>query len=136
MPADGWLLRLLELLRPRAKRLTDFVEQARPFLVETVAYEADAINKHLKVPRLDEQVAALIGALRETVPFDEQHVESTVRRTAEEQDIKAGVLIHAARVATTGRITSPGIFEVIVLLGRDRTITRLEELVRFLGTGI
>ncbi len=130
--ADEWLLRLLELLRPRAKRLTDFVEQARPFLVETVEYEEEAIKKHLSAPLIAEHLGALIGGLRETVPFDEQHVEAAVRRTAGEQDIKAGPLIHAARVAATGRTTSPGIFEVLVLLGRDRTITRLEQLVRFL----
>ena len=133
MPADEWLLRLLELLRPRAKRLTDFVDHARPFLVETVEYEEDAINKHLNSPRLSEDLAALIGALRATVPFDEQHVETAVRRTAEERDIKAGPLIHATRVAVTGRAASPGIFEVLVLLGRDRTVARLEQLVRFLG---
>jgi glutamyl-tRNA synthetase len=132
-PADEWLLRLLELLRPRAKRLTDFVEQARPFLVETVEYDEDAVDKHLNSPRLAEDVAALTDALRQTVPFDEQHVETTVRRTAEERDIKAGPLIHAARVAATGRTTSPGIFEVLALLGRDRAIARLEQLVTFLG---
>jgi glutamyl-tRNA synthetase len=133
MPADEWLLRLLALLRPRAKRLTDFVDHARPFLMETVEYEEDAINKHLNSPRLSEDLAALIGALRATVPFDEQHVETAVRRTAEERDIKAGPLIHATRVAVTGRAASPGIFEVLVLLGRDRTVARLEQLVRFLG---
>jgi glutamyl-tRNA synthetase len=131
--ADEWLLQLLELLRPRAKRLTDFVEQARPFLVETVEYEEEAINKHLIAPRIAEHLEALIGALRETVPFDEPHVEAAVRRSAEEQNIKAGPLIHATRVAATGRTSSPGIFEVLVLLGRDRTIARLEQLVRFLG---
>jgi len=133
MSADEWLLRLLELLRPRARRLTDFVEQARPFLVETIEYEDDAINRHLGSPRLSEDLAALIGALRVTVAFDEPHVEAAVRRSAEERDIKAGLLIHATRVAVTGRTTSPGIFEVLVLLGRDRTIARLEQLVRFLG---
>jgi glutamyl-tRNA synthetase len=79
MPTDEWLLRLLELLRPRAKRLTDFVEQARPFLVETIEYEADAITKHLGSTRLSEDLTALIEALRTGVPFDEQHVEAAVR---------------------------------------------------------
>ena len=131
-PADERLLRLIELLRPRAKRLTDFVDQARPFLVDTVEYEPDAIKKHLDVPKLADHVAALIVALGETSPFDEPHVETTVRRTAEQQDIKAAILIHAARVAATGRTTSPGVFEVLVLLGRDRTVARLEQLVTFL----
>jgi glutamyl-tRNA synthetase len=133
-PADGWLLRLIELLRPRAKRLSDFVEQARPFLLETVEYEPQAINTHLKVPQLSEHVRALVRALREVVPFDEPHVEAAVRHTAEQQDIKAAPLIHATRVAVTGRTASPGLFEVLVLLGRDRTVARLEQLAVFLGS--
>jgi glutamyl-tRNA synthetase len=127
-----WLLRLLELLRPRAKRLTDFVEQARPFLAETVEYEAEAVSRHLTVPRLTDHVRALAHALREVMPFDEQHVEAAVRRTAEQQDIKAAPLIHATRVAVTGRTASPGIFEVLVLLGRERSVARLEQLGAFL----
>jgi glutamyl-tRNA synthetase len=132
-PADDWLLRVIELLRPRAKRLTDFVEQARPFLSETVEYEEQAINTHLKLPRLSAHVNALIPALRDLMPFDAQHVEAAVRRTAEQQDIKAAPLIHATRVAVTGRTASPGLFEVVALLGRDRTLTRLEQLAAFLA---
>ena len=131
-PADERLLRLIELLRPRARRLTDFVDQARPFLVETVEYEPEAVKKHLDVPRLADHVAALVTALKETSPFDEPHVEVAVRRTAEQQDIKAATLIHAARVAATGRTASPGVFEVLALLGRDRAVERLEQLIRFL----
>jgi glutamyl-tRNA synthetase len=133
-PPNEWLLRLLELLRPRAKRMIDFVEQARPFLAETVEYDEEARRKHLGVPRLTDHVRALVHALREVMPFDEQHVEAAVRRTAEQQDIKAAPLIHATRVAVTGRTASPGIFEVLVLLGRDRTLARLDRLASYLAT--
>ena len=69
-PADdrrdtAWLHRLLELLRPRAKRLVDFVDQALPFLVDTVEYEPEAVRKHLGVEALDGHVDALIASLRE-----------------------------------------------------------------------
>ena len=131
-PADDWLLRLIERLRPRAKRLTDFIDQARPFLLETVEYEQQAINTHLKVPHLADHVNALVRALSDAVPFDEPHVEAAVRQTAEQRDIKAAPLIHATRVAVTGRTASPGLFEVLVLLGRDRTVARLEQLAAFL----
>ena len=129
---DDWLLRLIELLRPRAKRLMDFVEQARPFLTDTVEYEQEAVNTHLKAPQLFAHVNALTRALRDVVPFDEPHVEAAVRRTAEQRDIKAAPLIHATRVAVTGRTASPGLFEVLVLLGRDRTVARLQQLAAFL----
>jgi glutamyl-tRNA synthetase len=132
--SSAYLHRLLDLLRPRAKRLSDFVELARPFLVETVEYEQEAAAKHLAAPDLVSHVASLIVALRAVDPFDEAHVEAAVRETAVAGGIKAGALIHAARVAVTGRTSSPGLFEVLVLLGRVRTVDRLERLRHFLGT--
>ena len=131
---DPWFLRLLDLLRPRARRLTDFVALARPFLTDTVEYEMDAVEKHLRVAGLDAHISALAAALRGTDPFDEPHVEAAVRGTAAERDVKASMLIHATRVAVTGRTASPGLFEVLVLLGRARTVQRLERLVNFLAT--
>jgi glutamyl-tRNA synthetase len=132
--ADEWLQRLIELLRPRAKRLTDFIEQARPFLVPDVSYDDEAVRKYLADPQVSRHVVSLVEELRDAMPFDEQHVEAAVRRSAEKQDIKAAMLIHATRVALTGRTASPGIFEVIVLLGRDRTLSRLGALVTFLSS--
>jgi glutamyl-tRNA synthetase len=137
LPAsDQYFDRLLELLRPRAKRLTDFVAMARPFLVDTVEYEQEAIDKHLATGELGPHVAALVTALRTVSPFDEPHVEAAVRGSAAERGIKAGALIHATRVAVTGRTTSPGLFEVLALLGRERTVARLERLVAFLATRV
>ena len=128
-----FLQRLLELLRPRAKRLTDFVEQARPFLVDTVEYEREAVEKYLSADGIEQHVSALATSLRTVSPFDESHVEAAVRGTASERGLKAGNLIHATRVAVTGRATSPGLFEVLVLLGRERTVDRLLSLQSFLA---
>jgi glutamyl-tRNA synthetase len=130
----AWFHRMLELLRPRAKRLADFADLARPYLVDTVEYEPDAVKKHLHDPALGGHVQAVTEALRALNPFDEPHVEAAVRGTAAERGIKAGSLIHAIRVALTGRATSPGLFEVLVLLGRDRSVARLQRLVNFLAT--
>jgi glutamyl-tRNA synthetase len=132
-PPTAWLHRLLELLRPRVKRLTEFTEMARPYLADTVLYEPEAVEKHLALPALDAHLAALADRLRELEPFDEPTVEAVVRETATTRGLKAGALIHATRVAVTGRTTSPGIFEVLVLLGRERSVERLERLVAFLS---
>ena len=125
--------RLLELLRPRAKRLTDFAEQARPLVIAPAEYEAEAIQKHLSAPGVTDHVAALATALRGATSFDEPDVESVVRGTAAERNIKAGQLIHVVRIALTGRTVSPGLFELIVLLGREETLARLERLIAFLS---
>ncbi len=107
-----------------------------PFLADTVEYEQEAIEKHLSTPDLAAHVAALVALLRSVTPFDEPHVEAAVRGSAAERGIKAGALIHATRVAMTGRTTSPGLFEVLVLLGRERTVARLERLIAFLATRV
>jgi glutamyl-tRNA synthetase len=125
--------RLLELLRPRAKRLGDFVDQALPLLNDPAEYEP-AAEKHLSVPGLAEHLTALATALRGVEPFTENSVEAALRAVATERNVKAGVLIHATRVAMTGRTTSPGLFEIVVLLGRERTLARIARLSAFLET--
>jgi glutamyl-tRNA synthetase len=125
--------RLLELLRPRAKRLTDFVEQGRPIVASAVAYEEAALEKHLSSSDMPGHLAALMAGLGAVSPFDEPHVETVVRGTALERGIKAGNLIHAVRVALTGRTASPGLFELMTLLGRDETMARLNGLITFLA---
>ncbi len=128
--------RLLELLRPRAKRLTEFVDQARPLLTEAVTYEPEAVEKHLSSPDLGSHVAALVEALSAATPYDEAQIEAAVRGTASARGLKAGALIHATRVAVTGRAQSPGLFEVLAWLGRDRTHARLVRLLDFLSTRV
>jgi glutamyl-tRNA synthetase len=125
--------RLLELLRPRAKRLTDFVEQARPLLMEAVEYEAEAVTKHLGDPAVGDHVRALVESLDALGAFDEAQVEAALRATAAARGIKAGALIHATRVGVTGRTQSPGLFEVLVWLGRERVRGRLQRLLEFLA---
>jgi glutamyl-tRNA synthetase len=125
--------RLLELLRPRAKRLTDFVDQAAALLRDPAEYEA-AAEKHLSVPGLSEHLEALAGALRAVEPFSENAVEAALRAVATERNVKAGALIHATRVAVTGRTASPGLFDVLLLLGRETTLNRIARLNAFLAS--
>jgi glutamyl-tRNA synthetase len=129
---EGRYHRLLELLRPRAKRLTDFAEQGAPLLTASVTYEPEAVARHLATPSLAEAVTGLVARLRTTDPFDESHVEAAVRETAAAHGLKAGALIHAIRVGVTGRTTSPGLFEMLALLGRETSVARLVELAAFL----
>jgi glutamyl-tRNA synthetase len=130
------LHRLLELLRPRAKKLTDFVDQARPLLTDVVQYEQDAVDKHLASSDLAGHLSALVEALANVPAFDEPNIEAVVRGTATARGIKAGALIHATRVAATGRTVSPGLFEVLAWLGPERTRARLTQLLEFLATRV
>jgi glutamyl-tRNA synthetase len=132
-PRRQWLQRVLRLVLPRVRRLPDFVEQAGPFLTAAVEYDPEAVRKHLTTADLDGHVEALIAALEaETAPFEEAAIERVLRRVAETRGMKAAPLIHAARIAATGRAVSPGVFEVLALLGKPLTLSRLRDLVHFL----
>src|SRR5688572_12618815 len=128
-----WLQRVLRLVLPRVRRLPEFVDQARPFLTTTVDYDADAVRKHLTTADLDAHVEGLIAAFeRDAEPFEEAAIERVLRAVADARGIKAAALIHAARIAATGKGVSPGIFEVLALLGKPLTLSRLRDLVGYL----
>jgi glutamyl-tRNA synthetase len=121
----GWLVRVLELLRPRARKLTQIVDDSRPFLADAVGYDDAAVAKHLRAPGTRGHLEALRDAFGTAQPFDAPTLEPTLRAVAEARGVKAATLIHATRVAVTGRAASPGLFEVLELIGRDRVLERI-----------
>jgi glutamyl-tRNA synthetase len=128
----GWFFRVIDQLRPRCKKLPEFVEQGRPFFGEPGEYEPEAVARRLREPGLAAHVVALRDTCAALPSFDEQTLEAALRRVAEARGVKAGVLIHAVRIAMTGRMVSPGLFEMLALLGRERVLARLDRLVQFL----
>ena len=127
------LSKVLSLLRPRCKKLTDFPEQLKPFFVDPTEYDAEGVKKHLSVPGMPDHLNALRDAYATVSPFDEATLEQTLRSLADSRGIKAGTLIHGTRLAMTGRMVSPGLFEMLVLLGRERVTARLTKLVSTLA---
>ncbi|HYM25913.1 MAG TPA: glutamate--tRNA ligase [Vicinamibacterales bacterium] len=132
----AWLFAVLELLKPRARRLDDFAAQGRFFFVtaDAVEYDEAAVEKHLRVPGAADHLAAVDAALARCDGFDPASIEAAVRSTAEARGVKAASLIHAIRVAVTGKTVSPGLFEVLALVGRSEVHARLSRAVRISST--
>ena len=124
-----WFERVLTLLKPRVKRLDQIVEDVRPFLEERPQRDEAAAAKHLAKAELRPALIALTAAFGSIDPFAPAELEQALRSTAEAHGVRAAALIHATRVAVTGRAVSPGLFEVIELLGRGRTIDRLQDAI-------
>lgn len=120
----AWFGSILELLRPRARMFAHMVDQARPFLADQVVYDPKAVRKHLK-PEILPHLAVWRERLASIEPFDEATLEAALRELAETRGLNAAKLIHATRVAVTGRAVSPGLFEVLVLIGRERVVRRI-----------
>ena len=122
----GWLLNVLELLRPRVRRMGQFVDDARPFLEERVTFDDAAVKKHLSPSGTRAHLHELSDVFARVAPYERSALEAALRNTAEARGVKAAALIHATRVSVTGRAASPGLFEVLELLGSTRVRARLD----------
>src|SRR5262249_8505681 len=128
----AWLFNVVEILRPRAKRLQDFVELGNFFFTETVQYDPAAVEKFLRAD-MDEHLAALDTAYEQLDTYDPSSLEAALRAVADARGMKAATLIHACRVAVIGKTVSPGLFEVVALVGRVRTHQRLQAARRLIS---
>ena len=128
-----WYLSLLDLLRVRARTIDDIVRQAGPYFLASIEYDPEAVGKNWK----DRAVAATIlrsaaATLEGIHDWRPETLETALRGLAENMGIAAGKVFQPLRVALTGLAVSPGIFEVLVMEGRDLSIRRLLDAVNWL----
>ena len=130
-----WYLALIDLLRVRARRIGDIVRQAIPYLAEEITYDPEAVAKQWKDPApVSDLLSASRAKLAAVSEWNETQLEPALRDLALEKQVAAGKIFQPLRVALTGLTVSPGIFEVLVLLGREKSLRRLDAAVRFLAS--
>ncbi len=123
------------LLQSRARTLKDFAGPFRAFFTDDFPYEPEAVKKFWKDARLPEFLHALAERLGATEPFGLAETEKALRDLADEKGVKAGLLINATRVALTGQAVAPSLFEVMLVMGRERVISRLRGAATYLRSG-
>jgi len=119
-----WLAQLVVLVKERAKTLVEMVEWVRPYFGESVVLEEEAAKKFL-TPAIAPVLGKLLARFESLPAFSKQVWEESFKKFVEEEGIKMGQIAQPVRVALTGRTASPGLFEVMEVLGRDRTLLRL-----------
>jgi len=120
-----WFRFLVDVYRPRAKVLQDFPKLSRMFLIDHVEFDPAAVEKFLKDEKMRGHLRMLADRLEALPEFTHQSIEATLRNLADELSVKAGSLMNASRVALTGQAVAPGLFDVMMLLGQEKTVTRL-----------
>jgi glutamyl-tRNA synthetase len=127
---SAWIVSVLDLLKPRVKKLEQLVDELRPFLLEQPDMDPAAAT-HLSLG-IRPALAQLATTLDSLEPYDAATLEQGLRSIAEKAGVKAAALIHATRVAVTGRAVSAGLFDVLVLLGRKVTVQRLHRALNYI----
>ncbi len=127
-----YIFALIDLWQTRSRTINELADNIAPFLTEAFPYLPEAINTYIKGKDLLGPLQALSDAFSRTEPWSEAELESTLRQQAESLGIEAGDLIHATRVSVLGKPASPGIFEVLELMGRESTRVRLARMIRYL----
>jgi glutamyl-tRNA synthetase len=125
VPQDkSWLEKMVKTLRDRSKTLVELVDSATFYLTDDIPIDEKAAKKFL-TPQVREPIAKLIERLTALDDFAEANIEQTFSAVLQEMGLSMGELAQPVRVALTGSTVSPGIQEVIAVLGKERTLRRL-----------
>ena len=122
----GRLAQLVVLVKERAKTLVEMVDWVRPYFGQTVTYDEEAAKK-LLTPAIAPILGKLLTRYEAFHAFSKQQWEEAFKKLVEEEGVKMGQLAQPVRVVLTGRTASPGLFEVMEVLGRERTLLRLRK---------
>jgi glutamyl-tRNA synthetase len=132
-----WFIRLIELLKVRARRVDEIATQMAPYLRDHVEYDADAVAKQWKDRA---GTVSILRATRERLvsapDWSPPALEGSLRELADSLGTTAGKIFQPLRVALTGLAASPGIFDVLEILGRERSIARIDAAIRYTAEAV
>ncbi len=121
-----WFESVVELIRTRLHTIKDFSTQGRPYFAEDFTFEEAAVQKNLKKdPAIKASITGLADMFEKLPAFDLESTEHAARELSEKLGIKAGIIINGVRTAVTGQAAGPGLFELLIAIGRERVVARI-----------
>ena len=117
----------VDLVKPRARNLKDFATLFRAYFSDRFDVDPAAVQKFLQDNVVREMLVELASRYEQETAFSEASTEKMLRDFAAQKNVKAGLLINAARVALTGQGVAPSLFAVMANLGQERTVVRLKK---------
>jgi len=125
-PTWDSLEKVLAIVKPKIKMLKDLPEWVAFFFTETFPYDEAAVAKSLTGTSAADRLKALSESYASLTEWNAATLEATLKETAVKLGNKTGELVHPARVAASGRSVGPGLYEMLEILGKERTLARFE----------
>ena len=137
MTADeiGSLLKLVDLVKLRAETINDFDKRMNFYYHDPECYNEKGVKKYFH-PKTIQMLQAIMDKLNNEKDFHHDRIENIIRNMAEELKQSAAKLIHPLRLALTGDIASPGIFEIIEILGKNKVNIRINNAIQYIKSNI
>ena len=122
-------------LRSRSKTLVEMADSGEFYFTDEVTYDPEAAKKFL-TPEVAAHLQAIISELPQYSDYSKAGVEQFLRRFTEERGVKLKIIAQPLRVALTGKTVSPGIDDVMITLGKERVVRKLEKAVDFIASSV
>jgi glutamyl-tRNA synthetase len=122
---QNYILSVIDLMKSRLRTLQQFAELGSYFFKDPQQYDIPTAQKNWKSTEVNQRMKYLEQALQQTEQWDTAHLEDVLRNAAEKLQISAAKLIHPTRLAISGFGVGPGIFELMVVLGKERVLRRI-----------
>ncbi|WP_035586800.1 glutamate--tRNA ligase [Hippea jasoniae] len=122
-----YIVRAIETRQTKAQTLVELADEIRFFCVEPDEYDKKGLKNYLKV-KMEEPLKELLGELKKAEFKDEDELKAIFEKILNKYDTKMVKLAQPVRIALTGKTIGPGIYESLLILGKDESIKRIEKL--------
>lgn len=129
-----YLVTVIQTVRERVRTLQELTEACRYFYQDIPDYDEKGIKKYFNKPEVDEILTKGKERLAKVEVFNVENTEQAYRNLMEELNITGGQIIHPTRLALTGRTVTPGLFDVMAVLGKEKCLERLEQAIKYIKT--
>jgi len=127
---------IVGVMRDRVKTLVELTASVEYYFRDVTEYDEKGQRKYFSSPAVKKLLCKALERLGQVEIFDVTHTEAAYNKLVEELGIKSGEIIHPTRLALTGRTVSPGLFDVMALLGKDCCLMRLKRAINFVGNQV
>jgi glutamyl-tRNA synthetase len=128
---DAFTQGVIETLQPRSKTLVEMAQGAFFYYQDIIEFDEKAANKFLK-PEVLATLTQAADNIENLSEYTQENLENVFKQIMEDTGLKFGKIAQPLRVAITGTTISPGIFEMLLALGQEKTIQRIRKAVAFI----
>ncbi len=129
-----WLISIIHQLKIRNRKLTDFVDYAGYFFRHPEQYDENAVKKCWQDTGIVERMEQLRRLIEESRPFNTEVLENNFKSFSEKNNLGMAQMIHPTRLAVSGISFGPGLYDLLVLLGQETVLFRMNRAIEYLKT--